>query len=85
VSAALIVFVVRSSKPFFKSRPGKYLVVATLTVVAITIILPYTPIAGFIGFELLPPVLLGLLAVIIALYITTAELAKRLFYHWVKL
>ena len=30
VSAALIVFVVRSSNAFFKTRPGKYLVAATL-------------------------------------------------------
>src|SRR3984893_7521210 len=34
VSASLIVLVVRTRKPFFKSRPGKYLLLATLVVVA---------------------------------------------------
>jgi Mg2+-importing ATPase len=85
VSAALIVFVVRSSKPFFSSRPGNYLVAATLSIVAITLTLPYSPIAPLIGFEPLPLHLLGLLGVIVMLYIATAELAKHLFYRWVKI
>ncbi|MGZ4980117.1 MAG: magnesium-translocating P-type ATPase [Methylobacter sp.] len=85
VSAALIVFVVRSSKPFFSSRPGKYLVAATLTIVAVTVALPYTPIAHLIGFEPLPLHLLGLLGVIVMLYISTAEIAKHIFYRFVKM
>jgi Mg2+-importing ATPase len=31
-SAALIVLVIRSGKPFFRSRPGRYLLLATLIV-----------------------------------------------------
>jgi len=85
VSAALIVFVVRSSKPFFSTRPGKYLVAATLTIVAVTLALPYTPIAPLIGFEPLPLHLLGLLGVIVMLYISTAEIAKHIFYRLVKI
>jgi len=85
VSAALIVFVVRSSKPFFSTRPGKYLVAATLTIVAVTVALPYTPIAHLIGFEPLPIRLLGLLGIIVALYISTAEIAKHIFYRLVKM
>ncbi len=85
VSAALIVFVVRSSKPFFSTRPGNYLIAATLTIVAITVALPYTPIASLIGFEPLPLKLLGLLGIIVALYISTAEIAKHVFYRLVKM
>jgi len=85
VSAALIVFVVRSSKPFFATRPGKYLVAATLTIVAVTVALPYTPIAPLIGFEPLPIRLLGLLGIIVMLYISTAEIAKHIFYRLVKM
>jgi P-type Mg2+ transporter len=84
VSAAMIVFVVRSSKPIFKSRPGKYLVLATLSIVAITIALPYTPIASLAGFVPLPISWLGMLGGIVALYIMTAELAKQFFYRMVK-
>jgi len=85
VSAALIVFVVRSSKPLFKSRPGNTLVLATLSIVAVTVTLPYTPLAPLIGFQALPLSLLGLLGVIVMLYITTAELAKHIFYRLVKM
>jgi Mg2+-importing ATPase len=85
VSAALIVFVVRSSKPLFKSRPGKYLVMATLTIVAATIALPYTPLAPIVGFVPLPLSLLGPLGGIVALYILTAEFAKHIFYRLVKM
>jgi Mg2+-importing ATPase len=84
VSAALIVFVVRSSQAFFVSKPGKYLVAATLTVVAITVTLPYTPLAPLIGFVPLPPALLGMLALIVVLYLSTAEIAKHIFYRLVK-
>ncbi|MGZ4980729.1 MAG: hypothetical protein ACXWE4_05470, partial [Methylobacter sp.] len=64
---------------------GKYLVAATLTIVAVTVALPYTPIAHLIGFEPLPLHLLGLLGVIVMLYISTAEIAKHIFYRFIKM
>lgn len=84
VSAALIVFVVRSSSAFYKGKPGKYLVAATMAIVAITVALPYTPIAALIGFVPLPLSLLGQIGLIVLLYISTAELAKHIFYRLVK-
>ncbi|MGJ0484415.1 MAG: magnesium-translocating P-type ATPase [Methylomicrobium sp.] len=85
VSAALIVLVVRSSKSIFKSRPGNYLVIATLIIVALTIALPYLPFASLIGFQPLSLSLLGLLGGIVVLYIATAEAAKRIFYRMIKI
>jgi P-type Mg2+ transporter len=82
ISAALIVFVVRSRKPFFKSKPGRQLTLATLCIVCLSLWLPYTPVAGLIGFQPLPLDLLGLLGLIVLLYIVTAELVKRLFYRF---
>ncbi|MGZ5068823.1 MAG: magnesium-translocating P-type ATPase [Methylobacter sp.] len=80
-SAALIVFVVRSSKPVFSSRPGAFLTAATLAIVALTVSLPYTPIARLIGFEPLPPHLLALISTIVVLYLAMAEIAKHVFYR----
>ncbi len=85
LSAALIVFVVRSSKPLYGTKPGKWLSLATFAVVIITLILPYSPIAGLAGFQPLPPALIGQLAVIVLLYIMTAELVKHAFYRRIKL
>ena len=49
ISASLIVLVIRSRKPFFKSRPSQYLFMATLLVVVVTLILPFTPLGEIFG------------------------------------
>jgi Mg2+-importing ATPase len=85
VSASLIVLVIRSRKPFFKSRPSKYLAAATLSVVIVTLALPFTPLARLFGFGRLPIPFLLLLGIIITLYLIAAEITKRLFYRKVKI
>lgn len=85
VSASLIVFVVRSSNSFFKTRPGDYLIATTLMVVAITLSLPFTPIAPILGFVPLPLSLIGLLLMIVMFYLSIAEIAKHIFYRLVKM
>jgi P-type Mg2+ transporter len=84
VSASIIVLVIRSRKPFFKSKPGKYLLAATMSVVAITLILPFTPLAELFGFISLPLSFYFLIGFIILLYIITAEIVKKIFYDKVK-
>ena len=85
VSASIIVLVIRSRKPFFRSKPGKYLLIATLSICAITLILPYTPIAAVFGFSALPVLFLLYIGVIIILYIFTAEMVKKAFFKRVKI
>jgi len=81
LSASLIVLVVRSRRPFFRSRPGKRLLWATLGVVATTLAMPFLPFAPLLGLTPLPSRFLGLVAVIVALYVVSGELAKRIFYR----
>ncbi len=81
ISASIIVLVIRSRRPFFRSRPGKYLLVATMAVVAAALIFPFTPLAKIFGFVPLPLSFLMMLGIIIILYILTAELAKKIFYQ----
>ncbi|MGZ5001024.1 MAG: magnesium-translocating P-type ATPase [Methylomonas sp.] len=81
VSAALIVFVVRSHLPLFRSRPGHYLMLATMLTLVFTLLLPYTPAAGALGLQALPLSMLGILGLIVLLYMLSAELAKRAFYR----
>lgn len=80
-SAALIVLVIRTRYPIFKAKPGRQLTIATLLVVALTVLLPYTPLAPLLGFTALPAHILLVIAAIIATYILTAELVKKLFYR----
>ena len=84
ISASLIVLVIRSRKPFFKSRPAKYLLMATLLIVIMTLILPFTPLGGIFGFRPLPISFLLLIAIVVVCYIISAELVKTVFYEKVK-
>ncbi len=74
----LVVFVIRTEQnPLTESRPGKYLVISTLICLGIGWLLPYTPLAGPLGFS--PPPL-NVLAVIMAWvlsYLICAEFVKR--------
>ena len=81
LSAALVVLVVRSRHPFFQSRPGKRLLLATLGVVAATLVLPFLPFAPLLGLTPLPLLFLPLLAFIVAMYIVSAEVTKRVFFR----
>ncbi|MDD4858573.1 MAG: magnesium-translocating P-type ATPase, partial [Candidatus Krumholzibacteria bacterium] len=82
VSATLIVLVIRTRKPFFASRPGAQLSLATLLVIAATLALPFTPLARLFGFEPLGATFVLLLAGVVALYVASAEIAKRIFYRF---
>jgi Mg2+-importing ATPase len=83
-SASLIVLVIRSRKPFFRSKPSKYLSVATLSTVALTLILPFTPLGVILGFNPLPISFLLLIGIIVSGYIISAEMAKTVFYRKVR-
>ncbi|MCL5883677.1 MAG: magnesium-translocating P-type ATPase [Actinobacteria bacterium] len=81
VSASMIVLVIRTRRPFFKSAPSRYLLLTTILVICGVIILPYTPLGSPFQFVSLPPQFLLMLAVILVLYVLTAEAAKKVFYR----
>ncbi|HZK64582.1 MAG TPA: HAD-IC family P-type ATPase, partial [Puia sp.] len=84
VSAALIVLVVRSRISFLKSLPGKYLLIATSLIVLAVIALPFTPLAGPFGFVRIPLRFYGWILLIVAAYISCAEVLKGWFYRRVQ-
>jgi len=84
VSACLVVLVVRTRKPLFKSKPSKYLLIASLIVIGVVIVLPYTLLGKEFGFVSLPVSIVGIIMIVIAVYIIAVEATKRLFYKRVK-
>jgi len=82
-SAALIVLVVRTRRPFFRSRPSKLLTLATLGVVIIAVLIPHLPFASLLGFQTMPAHFYPILALIIIAYVAAAEVTKALFYRWI--
>lgn len=83
LSASLIVLVVRTRLPFFKSLPGKYLGMATFATMVLALVIPYTEIGQIFGFVRLPMAFYGWMLLIVGLYILSAEWTKHWFYkNW---
>jgi len=81
VSASVIVLVIRTRRPFFQSRPGNYLLAATLLIAGVTLVLPFTPLGALFQFRPLPISFFIALGAIMILYIVAAEIAKKVFYR----
>ena len=77
----LVVFVIRTRQsPFWKSKPGKYLVVSCLAVVAVALVLPYTAVGKLFSFYPPPAEFYLALVLMIGAYLFLAEVVKRWFY-----
>ncbi len=81
LSELFIVIIIRTHKNFFKSRPGKYLTIFSILSFILTIALPYLPFAQQIGLTPLPLLNLGVMLMIVALYIITADILKVWFFR----
>jgi P-type Mg2+ transporter len=76
-----VVLVLRTRRPFWRSKPGGILLASTLAVGAAALALPYLGAAsGWLGFTRLSPQLMLSGLGIVALYIATTEAAKLVFY-----
>ncbi len=81
ISAALIVLIVRTRRPFYQSHPGRALLLATSAVIIMAALLPVLPINHLLGFDPLPVTFLIPIAVIVVLYVIAAETVKAAFYR----
>lgn len=81
MTEVLIIVVMRTWKPFYKSLPGRTLTIAMLVVVLITLALPYTPLSGPLGLVPLKISWLLMLGLITVAYAVATELPKRFFYR----
>jgi len=75
-----IALVVRTRRPFFRSRPGTVLLVSTCALLVLTPLIPYLPFVSEFGFVPLPWTLTVTLLGITALYVAAAEITKHWFY-----
>jgi Mg2+-importing ATPase len=75
-----ILFIIRTHKNFFKSKPGKYLFLLSIFGLLLTIILPYMPFANEIGLSPLPFINFATMLIIVVTYIITADILKVWFF-----
>jgi len=81
LSATLVVFSLRTRLPLFRSRPSHLMILVTALVWLVALAIPYSPIAGALGFVPLPLGYLGIVLLIVVSFLISAELTKRWFYR----
>ena len=81
ISEILILLVIRTRRPFFRSLPGRYLSLAGLVMVATAVVFVLPPLGEFMGFDTIPGIYAAALLAILGLYVATAELTKKIFFR----
>jgi P-type Mg2+ transporter len=78
----LVVYVIRTRRvPFLRSRPSLPMLLVPTGAALVGAVLPYTGLAGLLGFTPLPAAFFGLLAGMVVAYLLLVELAKTRFYR----
>lgn len=78
----LVIFIIRTRKNPLKSRPNFWLTTCSLAVVAIALILPFTPLGKILGFVAPPPLFFFILTVMVMIYLFAVERVKQWFYKY---
>lgn len=76
-----VMLVLRTRRPFYRSRPSPTLLLTSAVVALITLAIPFSPLAHALGLRSLPPSILLTLLVITALYVATTEAIKWIVYR----
>ncbi len=81
----LVIFIIRTRRiPFFRSRPSTPLLATTLACAVVGLVLPFSPLAGVLGFTALPIGFLGILVLMIMTYLGLVEAGKTRFFRPVR-
>jgi Mg2+-importing ATPase len=80
LSELFILFIIRTHKNFFKSKPAKFLFIFSAIALSLTISLPYMPFAQEVGLMPLPLINLAAMLLIVTLYVLTADVLKVWFF-----
>jgi len=77
----LVIFIIRTRRNPFRSSPNPWLIVCSLSVVAVAVVLPFTSAGAYMGFMIPPVSFFLILTALLLLYLAAAELMKRWFFR----
>ncbi|MBS0297108.1 MAG: magnesium-translocating P-type ATPase [Proteobacteria bacterium] len=77
VTQVLVIFVIRSSGPAWKSLPHPALAASSLGALAVAIAIPFSPLGVWFGFVAPKPAIVLAIAAVAAAYLLSAEVLKR--------
>jgi P-type Mg2+ transporter len=82
ITELLIIFVVRTKKTIFRSKPGRLLVISSIIALMLIIYLPFSSIAYVLGFSIVHPEQIIAISILLITYVISADLLKRAFFHY---
>jgi Mg2+-importing ATPase len=77
----LVIFIIRTRRNPFKSRPNMWLTLCSLSVVILAVALPFTPLGVYLGFVPPPLSFYAILAGLVFFYLFAVEGIKQWFFH----
>ena len=77
----MVIFIIRTRKNPFKSRPNPWLMACSLTVVAVAVLLPFTPAGALLGFVAPPAFFFLILTGLLLAYLLAVEGMKQCFFR----
>jgi Mg2+-importing ATPase len=77
----LVIFVIRTRRNPFRSRPNPWLIACSVTVVAVAVLLPFIPAGVHLGFVAPPAVFFLILAAMLLFYLLAVEGMKQWFFR----
>ena len=77
----LVIFIIRTRKNPFKSSPSPWLTACSLTVVALAVAIPFTPVGAHLGFVAPPAFFFLILTVMLVAYLLAVQAVKSWFYR----
>lgn len=80
LSEIFILFIIRTHKRFYRSRPGRFLVLFSALALVATLSLPYSPLAREFGLTPIPMMPLLTMLSIVCGYVLSADLLKVWFF-----
>jgi Mg2+-importing ATPase len=81
ITELFILFIIRTYKPFYQSKPARFLIWSAVIVFFIALLLPYLSFNEMFGFVPLPATIMIAILGITALYAAVSEFTKRVFFH----
>jgi P-type Mg2+ transporter len=77
ITQLIILFIIRTRKPFFRSRPGKWLMIISAMAALVVLVLPVIPAGAWFGLVIADSAQILGITIIIVVYAVTADLLKR--------
>ena len=74
----LVIFLIRTNGRPWQDLPRPALAVSSLVALIVAMVLPFTPVGGWFGFETPPLIMLVGIGIIVIIYLVSAELLKPL-------